>query len=1176
MEAEYVLDVLASFQEILGKLPPLSLRNEPRVSMDALRSFLLSFASASAVSSSSLVISGAEPAKQTLIRSQALTSLITLGIARGSLNGILWILNRLLVDADQNEQADKQLQLPVVSYLQEWILSTQPKGTNNLHSTSSSSGQNITAFSEKDFLGSWTFYCQQLEKYSSSSPSSSSSSSSSDFSSFGMGLFSSPFASLSSPSSAIGGSNCDETYECERHDEIFSGPEPYDPRHIPRGNELTNIISQQHCSIAVDGTEGSFIYLLDERGLVKVGTGREGTTQGVTYVVKEEYRSKEKGWLTCVGQKLYYRSPHIAPATLLVLNADTLEEEGTIMQDGTGSIVTSDNTDTYFSPEESTTKISSSSSSSASSSEAGSSASSSEAGSSASSTLSLPFSFASGTNSTLSLSPPMPTTPPLTTITKSSATSTKSSTKASKYTSRSPLISDGKFLYIIYSAPVDSTTSSSIMKSKQKATVKQQKLSDPKLCWRVSKFDPRADMKFISSVDLKAHQQQQADKVPLLWSKAQVSYVGCGSSLTRFASGAAVVGKRILMLGGAANYIYNGVVDALDLSSETGPISWTQPSVGGAYTSAFDSHTVCLVGKDRGRRAAPSAPSAAVASPSSLFSVAGSSAYYHDSTPSFDFYSGGLSHPASAATTSTSSNARKIIVFGGKNAVSAISALHYLDTEKMEWSVGSPAGKTPPKRYSHCAAAAGENKTHMYIFGGVENKTRYNDLHYLDTEQNRWIEPKISNPKKIPSARSNATLTAINTTTLLLFGGFDGTHFLNDLHYYDTVTCSWHRVKARGEVPAPRAGHSATLIGNVLYVFGGRLSKTQRTNELYALDVETFTWSYIPCKGVLPSPRASHCAVAVGTKLFIIAGRSEKGPEKGVFVLQTDSSILFTKHTIEAGASFFTNGRYLGMLVPPGIFPNPSSDNALFRAYSLEDGCQMLEQSVKHSSQVGAGTCFDCHQGIVWNYSANDHKIAKWQEHNALSGGYAPFSPNAIWASYLPSLPPSSSSSSSSTMVEREKKSMQCIDATAASLLILAQLDHLARNYVPSLSDLLVHGQAKLPPVEPFCIELGAVTFQRLFALLQHAASVLILPKKAGEEEGEGELDKQVYICVAVLRLLKVNLYRALLLNLNMAQIGLALPASSSTDSQASNATQESNADKNKKSESGKRPTPQR
>ncbi|KAL6073674.1 negative regulation of SNARE complex assembly [Balamuthia mandrillaris] len=1148
MEAEYVLDVLASFQEILGKLPPLSLRNEPRVSMDALRSFLLSFASASAVSSSSLVISGAEPAKQTLIRSQALTSLITLGIARGSLNGILWILNRLLVDADQNEQADKQLQLPVNGYSP-----LNPKAPTTTFTPQAALPDRTSPLSLKKTFWAHGLFTANSSKNIPPLPF--------FFLVFLiflrlLFLWDGPFASLSSPSSAIGGSNCDEAYECERHDEIFSGPEPYDPRHIPRGNELTNIISQQHCSIAVDGTEGSFIYLLDERGLVKVGTGREGTTQGVTYVVKEEYRSKEKGWLTCVGRKLYYRSPHIAPATLLVLNADTLEEEGTIMQDGTGSIVTSDNTDTYFSPEESTTKISSSSSASVSS---------SEAGSSASSTLSLPFSFASGTNSTLSLSPPMPTTPPLTTITKSSATSTKSSTKASKYTSRSPLISDGQFLYIIYSAPVDSTTSSSIMKSKQKATVKLQKLSEPKLCWRVSKFDPSADMKFISSVDLKAHQQQQADKVPLLWSKAQVSYVGCGSSLTRFASGAALVGKRILMLGGAANYIYNGVVDALDLSSETGPISWTQPSVGGAYTSAFDSHTVCLVGKDRSRRAAPPATSAAVSSPSSLFSVAGSSTYYHDSTPSFDFYSGGLSHPASAATTSTSSNARKIIVFGGKNAVSAISALHYLDTEKMEWSVGSPAGKTPPKRYSHCAAAAGENKTHMYIFGGVENKTRYNDLHYLDTEQNRWIEPKISNPKKIPSARSNATLTAINTTTLLLFGGFDGTHFLNDLHYYDTVTCSWHRVKARGEVPTPRAGHSATLIGNVLYVFGGRLSKTQRTNELYALDVETFTWSYIPCKGVLPSPRASHCAVAVGTKLFIIAGRSEKGPEKGVFALQTDSSILFTKHTIEAGASFFTNGRYLGMLVPPGIFPNPSSDNALFRAYSLEDGCQMLEQSVKHSSQVGAGTCFDCHQGIVWNYSANDHKIAKWQEHNALSGGYAPFSPNAIWASYLPSLPPSSSSSSSSTMVEREKKSMQCIDATAASLLILAQLDHLARNYVPSLSDLLVHGQAKLPPVEPFCIELGAVTFQRLFALLQHAASVLIRPKKAEEEGGEGELDKQVYICVAVLRLLKVNLYRALLLNLNMAQIGLALPASSSTDSQASNATQESNADKHKK-----------
>jgi len=72
MDPSYVHDVLLSFEDILSKLPPLSLQQESPVSLDALHYFLLSFASGEG--------KGETDAQ---IKARAVTSLVMLGIARG-------------------------------------------------------------------------------------------------------------------------------------------------------------------------------------------------------------------------------------------------------------------------------------------------------------------------------------------------------------------------------------------------------------------------------------------------------------------------------------------------------------------------------------------------------------------------------------------------------------------------------------------------------------------------------------------------------------------------------------------------------------------------------------------------------------------------------------------------------------------------------------------------------------------------------------------------------------------------------------------------------------------------------------------------------------------------------------------------------------------------------------
>lgn len=96
-----------------------------------------------------------------------------------------------------------------------------------------------------------------------------------------------------------------------------------------------------------------------------------------------------------------------------------------------------------------------------------------------------------------------------------------------------------------------------------------------------------------------------------------------------------------------------------------------------------------------------------------------------------------------------------------------------------------------------------------------------------------------------------------------------------------------------GIPPLPRSLHSATLINNRMYVFGGWVplvcendTKTggsiqqekewKCTNTLAALNLETMSWEFITNESFddsVPRARAGHCAVAISTRLYVWSGR---------------------------------------------------------------------------------------------------------------------------------------------------------------------------------------------------------------------------------------------------------------------------------------------------------------
>lgn len=124
--------------------------------------------------------------------------------------------------------------------------------------------------------------------------------------------------------------------------------------------------------------------------------------------------------------------------------------------------------------------------------------------------------------------------------------------------------------------------------------------------------------------------------------------------------------------------------------------------------------------------------------------------------------------------------------------------------------------------------------------------------------------------------------------------------YSNDLYELQVSKWEWKKLRPRapklGAYPCPRLGHSFTLIGNKVFLFGGLANDSddpknnipRYLNDLYILEIKSYSsgntslqWDLPTYYGSPPPPRESHTAVAYsphgdirGSKLIIYGGMS--------------------------------------------------------------------------------------------------------------------------------------------------------------------------------------------------------------------------------------------------------------------------------------------------------------
>ncbi|XP_044042987.1 host cell factor 2 isoform X2 [Siniperca chuatsi] len=247
------------------------------------------------------------------------------------------------------------------------------------------------------------------------------------------------------------------------------------------------------------------------------------------------------------------------------------------------------------------------------------------------------------------------------------------------------------------------------------------------------------------------------------------------------------------------------------------------------------------------------------------------------------------------------------------------NSLYELQASRWLWKKLKPRaprnGCPPCPRIGHSFTLVG-NK--CYLFGGLANDSedpngnipRYmGDLYELELQSvsgaRGWSIPETKDGG--PSARESHTSVAyagLGSPKLYIFGGMQGCR-LDDLWQLDLDTMVWSMPETRGSKPLPRSLHSASVIGNEMYVFGGWIPVPESdkhnalgtewicTNSLSVLNLDTMSWhnlgpeqqddieSQLQSQGpqsddpyaCRPRARAGHCAATVGSRLYIWSGR---------------------------------------------------------------------------------------------------------------------------------------------------------------------------------------------------------------------------------------------------------------------------------------------------------------
>ncbi|KAD0533610.1 hypothetical protein R6Q59_016587 [Mikania micrantha] len=173
--------------------------------------------------------------------------------------------------------------------------------------------------------------------------------------------------------------------------------------------------------------------------------------------------------------------------------------------------------------------------------------------------------------------------------------------------------------------------------------------------------------------------------------------------------------------------------------------------------------------------------------------------------------------------------------------------------------------------HSTCTLEATKNPKSMLVFGGFGGIGRH------ERRKDSWLLDSVTGELQLvdflstPSARLGHTASLVGELMFVIGGRADPGNVLRDVWILNTTNNKWKQVQCTGTEFPHSHRHASAVIGSNLYVFGG-IHNGRISSGMYKLDTRNMEWEEVIPLGQKPSPRHSHTLVAFGSQLFMFGG----------------------------------------------------------------------------------------------------------------------------------------------------------------------------------------------------------------------------------------------------------------------------------------------------------------
>ena len=210
----------------------------------------------------------------------------------------------------------------------------------------------------------------------------------------------------------------------------------------------------------------------------------------------------------------------------------------------------------------------------------------------------------------------------------------------------------------------------------------------------------------------------------------------------------------------------------------------------------------------------------------------------------------GRSHLAAATI------GEEVYVAGGSGLLGPLDAFELYDPIADFWI---PLPTLPGGRERFGMAATGAS---VFLSGGyVSNASGgpSSELWIFETQSSQWRQAP-----DMPSARVGHVMVAVGAKLYVIGGIGSGD---KNIFVFDTATAKWST--APYSMASPRAGISGVVEGSTVYLIGGSVSQGPASARVDTLDVNSGTWRRL---ADLPAPRSGLAAAMLGGLLHVAGG----------------------------------------------------------------------------------------------------------------------------------------------------------------------------------------------------------------------------------------------------------------------------------------------------------------